>query len=247
MLKIVKNNLDIEVDFNGIKIFDVKNPNLFYKEVFLESNIYLDEFKIKDENIIYINNFSKINDFITLSKKSFLFTKIYELIHENNIINYESIKNILNIVNETYSYELLDINDGDNIKLINIFFELCEDKYIDKKILEIILNNVFEEKKLIVFDNIEWIDISFLSKYINQHNFIVLTNNFYKYISFKREFEILTIFKENYDYSDIIDVEYLCVYLQSKLNININSDNIIELINKNNEDSYLIHWTLRNI
>lgn len=247
MLKIVKNNLDIEVDFNGIKIFDVKNPNLFYKEVFLESSIYLDEFKIKDENIIYINNFSKISDFITLSKKSFLFTKIYELIHENNIINYEAIKNILNIVNETYSYELLDINDGDNTKLINMFFELCEDKYIDKQILEIILNYVFEDKKLIVFDNIEWIDISFLSKYINQHNFIVLTNNFYKYISFKREFEILTIFKENYDYSDIIDVEYLCAYLQSKLNININSDNIIELINKNNEDSYLIHWTLRNI
>lgn len=247
MLKIVNPNFEIEIEFNGIKIFDVENTNLFYRDVILKSNIYLEDYKIKDENIIYINNFAKICDFINLSKKSFLFSKINELLFENKIVNFDSIKNIVDIVNNNYNYELLEINEGDTGKLINMFFELTNDKYLDKKVFEIILKDVFEEKKLIIIDNLEWIEIDWLANFLNSHNFIILTNNFKKYISKNREFEILTIIKEKYEYIDILDLNHLCNYLQLKLDINIDHNNIVELINKNDQISQQIIWKLRNI
>ena len=227
MLKIIKNNINIDLDYNGIKILQSNNPNLFYKDIILDSSIYIDDYKIKNENIIYINNFSQLKDFMNLNKKSNIYSRIIELLFEYKIINYENINQIINIINGEYQYELLEINEGDNSKLISMFFELLNDKYLDQNLLEIILNNVFDDKKLIIFDNIEWINLEFLSKFLNQHHFLVLTNNFEKYIQNYKEFEILTIMKNNYDYFDVLDINHLCVYLQSKLNINIDHNNIV--------------------
>ena len=247
MLKIIKNNINIDLDYNGIKILQSNNPNLFYKDVILDSSIYIDDYKIKNENIIYINNFGQLKDFMNLNKKSNIYSRIIELLFEYKIINYENINQIINIINGEYQYELLEINEGDNSKLISMFFELLNDKYLDQNLLEIILNNVFDDKKLIIFDNIEWINLEFLSKFLNQHHFLVLTNNFEKYIQNYKEFEILTIMKNNYDYFDVLDINHLCVYLQSELNINIDHNNIVELLHKNDINSQLILWKLNNI
>ena len=247
MLKIIKNNINIDLDYNGIKILQSNNPNLFYKEIILDSSIYIDDYKIKNENIIYINNFSQLKDFMNLNKKSNIYSRIIELLFEYKIINYENINQIINIINGEYQYELLEINEGDNSKLISMFFELLNDKYLDQNLLEIILNNVFDDKKLIILDNIEWINLEFLSKFLNQHYFLLLTNNFEKYIQNYKEFEILTIMKNNYDYFDVLDINHLCVFLQSELNINIDHNNIVELLHKNDINSQLILWKLNNI
>lgn len=247
MLKIIKNNINIDLDYNGIKILQSNNPNLFYKDVILDSSIYIDDYKIKNENIIYINNFSQLKDFMNLTKKSNIYSRIIELLFEYKIINYENINQIINIINGEYQYELLEINEGDNSKLISMFFELLNDKYLDHNLLEIILNNVFDDKKLIIFDNIEWINLEFLSKFLNQHYFLVLTNNFEKYIQNYKELGILTIIKNNYDYFDVLDINHLCVYLQSELNINIDHNNIVELLHKNDINSQFILWKLNNI
>lgn len=155
MLKIIKNNINIDLDYNGIKILQSNNPNLFYKDIILDSSIYINDYKIKNENIIYINNFSQLKDFMNLNKKSNIYSRIIELLFEYKIINYENINQIINIINGEYQYELLEINEGDNSKLISMFFELLNDKYLDQNLLEIILNNVFDDKKLIILDNIE--------------------------------------------------------------------------------------------
>lgn len=86
-----------------------------------------------------------------------------------------------------------------------------------------------------------------MSKFLNQHYFLVLTNNFEKYIQNYKELEILTIMKNNYDYFDVLDINHLCVYLQSELNINIDHNNIVELLHKNDINSQLILWKLNNI
>lgn len=247
MLKIIKNNINIDLDYNGIKILQSNNPNLFYKDVILDSSIYIDDYKIKNENIIYINNFSQLKDFMNLTKKSNIYSRIIELLFEYKIINYENINQIINIINNEYQYELLEINEGDNSKLISMFFELLNNKYLDQNLLEIILNNVFDDKKLIIFDNIEWINLEFLSKFLNQHYFLVLTNNFEKYIQNYKELEILSIIKNNYDYFDVLDINHLCIYLQSELNINIDHNNIVELLHKNDINSQFILWKLNNI
>ena len=92
MLKIIKNNINIDLDYNGIKILQSNNPNLFYKDIILDSSIYIDDYKIKNENIIYINNFSQLKDFMNLNKKSNIYSRIIELLFEYKIINYENIK-----------------------------------------------------------------------------------------------------------------------------------------------------------
>lgn len=247
MLKIIKNNINLDLDYNGIKILQTNNPNLFYKDVIIDSSIYIDDYKVKNENIIYINNFSQLKDFMNLNKKSNIYSRIIELLFEYKIINYDNINQIVNIINNEYQYELLELNEGDNAKLISMFFELLNDKYLDKILLEIILNNVFDDRKLIILDNIEWINLEFLAKFLNQHYFLVITNNFEKYIQNYKELEILTIMKNNYDYFDVLDINHLCVYLQSELNINIDHNNIVELLHKNDINSQLILWKLNNI
>ena len=247
MLKIINKNINMDIDYNGIKLFQCNNPNLFYKDIILNSTIYIDDYLIKNENIIYINNFSQLKEFMNLTKKSNIYSKIIELFFEYKIINYDNINQIINIINNEYQYELLEINEGDNSKLINMFFELLNNKYLDINLLEIILNDVFEDKKLIVFDNIEWISFEFLSKFLNQHHFLIITNNFQKYINNCKELEILSIIKDNYDYFDILDINHLCTYLQSELNINIDHNNIIELLHKNDVNTQLLIWKINNI
>lgn len=247
MLKIIKNNINLDLDYNGIKILQTNNPNLFYKDVIIDSSIYIDDYKVKNENIIYINNFSQLKDFMNLNKKSNIYSRIIELLFEYKIINYDNINQIINIINNEYQYELLELNEGDNAKLISMFFELLNDKYLDKILLEIILNNVFDDRKLIILDNIEWINLEFLAKFLNQHYFLVITNNFEKYIQNYKEFEVTAFINDNYDHFDVLDINHLCFYLQSELNINIDHNNIVELLRKNDINSQLILWKLNNI
>lgn len=247
MLKIIKNNINLDLDYNGIKILQTNNPNLFYKDVIIDSSIYIDDYKVKNENIIYINNFSQLKDFMNLNKKSNIYSRIIELLFEYKIINYDNINQIVNIINNEYQYELLELNEGDNAKLISMFFELLNDKYLDKSLLEIILNNVFDDRKLIILDNIEWINLEFLAKFLNQHYFLVITNNFPKYIQNYKELEVTVFIKDNYDYFDVLDINHLCFYLQSELNINIDHNNIVELLHKKDINSQLIVWKLNNI
>lgn len=232
MLRINKNNIEIEFEYNGIKILQVDNTRKFYKEFILDNNIYIDNFVFKPIDIIYISELNRLNEFIDLSKKSFLTKTIISKLIEYPIINQINLEKVVNQVNNDFNNELVESATGDINKLISILIEFVNNNFLNKNNLETILNNCFDTKKLIIIDEVSWINVKILEKYINQHNFIILTTDFRNYIDIK-QIELLVILKNNYEFTDIIDSSKLILYLEQQMNYDLS--NINEII-KNKDD-----------
>lgn len=139
MLSINKNNIECELEFDGIKIFQTQNPTKLYKDLILDSVINIDNKNIKLDNVIYINELTKLTDFVNLNKKSFLIKEIINLLEQYPIINISNINNIKDYINNKYQEELIDTNEGDNNKLINLFIEFINQEYLNKSLFKLIL------------------------------------------------------------------------------------------------------------
>lgn len=235
MLSINKNNIECELEFDGIKIFQTQNPTKLYKDLILDSVINIDNKNIKLDNVIYINELTKLTDFVNLNKKSFLIKEIINLLEQYPIIN---ISNIKDYINNKYQEELIDTNEGDNNKLINLFIEFINQEYLNKSLFKLILDYCFEDSKLIILDNVSWIELNDLYGWLNEHKFIIITYDFREYIKNASELELLVTFKQNYDYVEMLDSNKLIVYLEKHMNIEVNKEKINTWLNdKNNLES----------
>lgn len=238
MLSINKNNIECELEFDGIKIFQTQNPTKLYKDLILDSVINIDNKNIKLDNVIYINELTKLTDFVNLNKKSFLIKEIINLLEQYPIINISNINNIKDYINNKYQEELIDTNEGDNNKLINLFIEFINQEYLNKSLFKLILDYCFEDSKLIILDNVSWIELNDLYGWLNEHKFIIVTYDFREYIKNASELELLVTFKQNYDYVEMLDSNKLIVYLEKHMNIEVNKEKINTwLNNKNNLES----------
>ncbi len=238
MLSINKNNIECELEFDGIKIFQTQNPTKLYKDLILDSVINIDNKNIKLDNVIYINELTKLTDFVNLNKKSFLIKEIINLLEQYPIINISNINNIKDYINNKYQEELIDTNEGDNNKLINLFIEFINQEYLNKSLFKLILDYCFEDSKLIILDNVSWIELNDLYGWLNEHKFIIITYDFREYIKNASELELLVTFKQNYDYVEMLDSNKLIVYLEKHMNIEVNKEKINTWLNdKNNLES----------
>lgn len=234
MLSINKNNIECELEFDGIKIFQTQNPTKLYKDLILDSVINIDNKNIKLDNVIYINELTKLTDFVNLNKKSFLIKEIIILLEQYPIINISNINNIKDYINNKYQEELIDTNEGDNNKLINLFIEFINQEYLNKSLFKLILDYCFEDSKLIILDNVSWIELNDLYGWLNKHKFIIITYDFREYIKNASELELLVTFKQNYDYVEMLDSNKLIVYLEKHMNIEVNKEKINTWLNNKN-------------
>ncbi len=234
MLSINKNNIECELEFDGIKIFQTQNPTKLYKDLILDSVINIDNKNIKLDNVIYINELTKLTDFVNLNKKSFLIKEIINLLEQYPIINISNINNIKDYINNKYQEELIDTNEGDNNKLINLFIEFINQEYLNKSLFKLILDYCFEDSKLIILDNVSWIELNDLYGWLNEHKFIIITYDFREYIKNASELELLVTFKQNYDYVEMLDSNKLIVYLEKHMNIEVNKEKINTWLNNKN-------------
>ncbi len=234
MLSINKNNIECELEFDGIKIFQTQNPTKLYKDLILDSVINIDNKNIKLDNVIYINELTKLTDFVNLNKKSFLIKEIINLLEQYPIINISNINNIKDYINNKYQEELIDTNEGDNNKLINLFIEFINQEYLNKSLFKLILDYCFEDSKLIILDNVSWIELNDLYGWLNEHKFIIITYDFREYIKDASELELLVTFKQNYDYVEMLDSNKLIVYLEKHMNIEVNKEKINTWLNNKN-------------
>lgn len=234
MLSINKNNIECELEFDGIKIFQTQNPTKLYKDLILDSVINVDNKNIKLDNVIYINELTKLTDFVNLNKKSFLIKEIINLLEQYPIINIGNINNIKDYINNKYQEELIDTNEGDNNKLINLFIEFINQEYLNKSLFKLILDYCFEDSKLIILDNVSWIELNDLYGWLNEHKFIIITYDFREYIKNASELELLVTFKQNYDYVEMLDSNKLIVYLEKHMNIEVNKEKINTWLNNKN-------------
>lgn len=235
MIRIINKNIEYELEFNGIKIIECSNPSLFIRDHILSSKIMIDEMLIKSTDIVYINNLTKGDEYINLSKKSFLTKDVIDSLEIYPLINYENSINIINNINNKYDYELVNNTDGDITKIINSLVELNEIGYINKKIFKICIEQVFNgERKLFILDEIEWIKINDLSNYLNEHHFLIITNNFKKYITNLKEIEITSIYNGNNNISEILSADKLINYIETEINEPFNSDDFRRYLNESN-------------
>lgn len=227
MIKITKINKEIELEFKGIKIFNSENPSLLTRNIFMDkSSVFIDEKIIKSSEILYINSYTKVNDYINLNKNSETISMILKYISDFPIINEENIEKIVSLINNNEAnINILETNEGDLNKIISIFIDVIDLGYFDlKKFMFLLKNNFFKNYKLIVFDNVDWINVDILGELINWNNFIIITNDFTKYLDKVTNIDLLTFFDNNLEYFDILDNEKIISYLESKLNIELNNN-----------------------
>ena len=80
-----------EIEFNGIKVIETRYTTKFIKSILAspEETPYLiiDNKNIRWKNVIYINELTKYEDFLSLNKNGFIYKKIIEKIADNVLIN----------------------------------------------------------------------------------------------------------------------------------------------------------------
>ncbi len=231
MLKIENNNNYWEFEFYGLKIIDCQNTAKFFKE-FKKSKITINNRTIKNDDIIYINELTKISDLLSFNKKSFLIENIVDIEQKNNLINKDNLTKIIRMINDKYNYEILEECDGDLLKIIGSLIQLTSEEYLNKEILKILLSNNYNSSKLFIIDNISWINIEDISIHLNEHHFIFLTNDFRNYIKKINDLEEVLIVKDNLEISELYDSQKICAYLEKNINEPINNKQFNIFINE---------------
>ncbi len=239
MLTIKKENIEYDMEFNNIKIINTSNPTKFYRDQIVDAEIFIDAHKVKSDEIVYINELTRLNEFIGLSKKSFLLQLILDKIGDAQLIDREFVQNIIEYVNAELGLPILDACDGDIQKLINYVMEITDDYYLDERTFNLIVEKQFTEKKLFIIDNVSWFKLSNVYKYLNEHSFIILCNDFRNYINSMRELEIIAIWN-NSQLSDLLDYEKVIAYLEKNVSEPVNNERFSEFLNK--KDSL---WSIR--
>lgn len=230
-MKIIQDNKEYEINYHGIKIFDCLNPSLFIKENFLSKNCFVEinNKAIKEDEIIIFDDLSKIESFFKFSKSSILVEKLIEKIETLPLINQDNQEKIKNLFNQEFNFNILETNEGDHLKIINLLFEIVSLNYLDSKSLEILLLEILAKKRhLIIFNDLSWIKINYLTKFLNLHDFIIVTSDFRKYISNINQLELVCLVSAN-NYFEIEDANKLVAYLEQKMNMNIDQNFINNL------------------
>lgn len=249
MLKIKNKNTVNEFEFNGIKIIQTDNPTLLFRN-FISANSFLEinNLKIPNDDIIYLNELTKFNEIVKLNKSTNIFKVIFDEIKEFPIINHENINKITEKINKNY-FKILENNEGDLSKIILSIFELLDLGYLSKKNFIFIINHVLNNKKYtFIMDNITWFKYIDFIPFINNHNFIILTNDFRQYINNINDLELLYISDENLNGVDIICKNSLINYLEKELNI-IFDNNLFNkfIIDKENAEMEKIFFKIKKI
>ncbi|MGL4647704.1 MAG: hypothetical protein ACRCVI_03165 [Mycoplasmoidaceae bacterium] len=226
MINIRFNNINYEFEFNNLKIIDFEYPSLFIKNMLCEDSVIMIDERSYHKKIIHINEMTKIKDLITLQKNGFIFENITNNLNEFPIINIENVNKICEKINEWAQMTILENNDGDINKIINLLFELKNNDYLNEEWLIFILENSnMDEDLLFLIEDVSWFDFKKIKKYINNFKFIVVTNDFRKYLSSDpNDFELVTMIKQNWDYSDMLDFNKIKNFIELNTNDEFNDE-----------------------
>ena len=131
MLVFKYNNNLYNVDFNGIKIFEVNYTTNFIKQIISNNEISIDGRMFSSKNIIYINEMSKLSEFINMYKTNILYKKIIEYIGDESLVKKDVIDNVIKKINEDFGINDLLIEQYDLNKIIIATFEVNNEEYIN--------------------------------------------------------------------------------------------------------------------
>lgn len=242
------NNNYYELDFNGIKIIETHFTTNFIKQIFgdQENKCNIDGKVYSFKNIIYINELTKINDYLSLSRNGYIYKKIIDKLNDSLLINQELINKIIDEINQEFENDIL-LPTLDMNRLINSIFDLNDLGFISDQSFFYILNKIeFGEKKLIVFDNCKFATYNSCKMLLNNFNILIITSDVRNCINNYKELEICCFI--NNKVFEIINLEKLVSYLEYKMSEPITEKDLNSYINfGNSKKDTSINFYLKNL
>lgn len=232
MLRIIKNNKSYDLEYEGIKIINCDNTTQLYKKWFVDSLIQIDNKTYKQDDIIYISELTTINQFFNFTKKSFLLDLINNEVNNDLLVNNELVKSIVEKINKMMKFDLLIQCEGDRSKIVQLLFETLDNIFFDEQSLEAILKYLTKQK-LFIFDNVSWLKIDLLQKYLNNHNFIILSSDFRKVITNWEAIELVVNVKKDDNFIEFSDSKILLEHLEKEMCQQIDDKKIDDFFKKN--------------
>lgn len=251
MLQIKFNNNWYDFDFYGIKVFETSFTTNFIKQILSNLNeeckLIIDDRNIRWNNVIYINELTKPQNFLSLNKTNILYKKILEIIQDKSLINNNLINFICEQINKELEIEDLLLPQYDIAKIVSACFELNDSGYLkDEQLFNLLDKLVFNEKKLIIFDNLKTVTYKRCQKLLNSFNILIVTSDIREVLSSPKELEICCIIK-NEIIHEIISVDKLLSYLEIKTSLPMNLQDLQNYLHKNNDQkSSLIDFYMKN-
>lgn len=231
MLNICINKQQFEFEYEGIKVFYTLNTSIFMKDIFI--GIQDDHIKTSFNTyskFIYINPLTKLESLLSFSKTNNLYKKIITYLLDNNLINSEKLKEIINDINESIGTNYIQENN-DLSKLISALFALNTEEYINEECFYKYLEfNKSDTKQLVIIHDLWSIKISKLKEFLNYYDFIVISNSF-SFIENISNLETLVIWNNTNNYLEVLDTDKLLSYLEEKINIPITKEIFNNFIN----------------
>ena len=248
MLVFKYNNNLYNVDFNGIKIFEVNYTTNFIKQIISNNEISIDGRMFSSKNIIYINEMSKLSEFINMYKTNILYKKIIEYIGDESLVKKDVIDNVIKKINEDFGINDLLIEQYDLNKIIIATFEVNNEEYINDWLMIEILNKLeHSEKKLIIFDNCKYVDYNLCKKLLNNYHILIVCSDIRGIVNNYMELEICCFVGSN-TILEIICLERLISYLEFNLSDQIQESDLNKYLSfDKSKKSSLINFYLKNI
>ena len=111
-----------------------------------------------------------------------------------------------------------------------------------------LLNQIqYDEKKLIIFDNVSYINYQKCKKLLNNFNVLIITTDIRNVISNYSELELCCLLGDNKCF-DIIDSDKLILYLELQLATQIKPEEINNYLSKKTDfKSLQINFYLKNL
>ncbi|QKT05116.1 hypothetical protein [Mycoplasma sp. OR1901] len=225
MLKIRNLNTIGEIEYQGIFIIESKNidkliTNFYKYEYENNEDVFLINSKSYSiQDVIIISNLTRLTDLYNLTTKNVL-TKMVtnddNLNIENNIDKIKFL-NSLDVVNRKIGGNLLNLN-FDKVKILKSLISLDDSIFIDKEMLLNWMDNYDSTTKpFIILNNINFINVSLIEKYINKFNILIITNDLFNFVDEYEELEISSLEKNE----DLILINnYLPIHswIENKIN-----------------------------
>lgn len=236
MIKIKSKNINEVWEYEGLKVVQTKYPDSLNISLIDSINkgelsMIIDNKSYSTNNIININPYTRTKDLHNLTKNNALVDFLSKLLDYDNLLNIENLNNKISRFNSEMNSEFLSLKLDKN-KMLSAIFDLDDESFVNEDELNLFLENNknSNEKKLIIFCNINWLNINKILKYTNYFNFLIITSDF---TDFFKNYDgdnidgIIVVNNEN-KFVDLVDFSKLSEYLTQKSGQIISDDELIK-------------------
>ena len=236
MIKIKLREFNEEWEFEGLKLVWCDNPNLFHKWILEEIDngnfeLNINSKEIKTDKIIHINEYTKLKDLLNFNKNNMFIHYVLEQIGIDNLFDLTKLEQDIENINVEIGNDFLSLKNDQN-KLLQTLIEINSDVFLNLKDFLFFLNTneLNDEKFTFIINDVSWLKIDGIKRYVNIYNFIFLTNDVRKQLinyDGNNIDNLIVNFNEN-KFIDFIDVNKINEYLENVLNIKLSSENYVK-------------------